>query len=102
MIGKSIKKLRKSKKLTQNEFAQKLGVSRQAICMWESDKRELKATMLKKIARLLKVSTDEIVEPFSIQLSEREVFEMKKRKGKRTRQIKEGTMAKNKKIKRSF
>ena len=61
MVGNGIKYLRKKKKLTQDVMAQKLGVSRQALCMWEANKRELKARTLNKIAKIFDVSVDEII-----------------------------------------
>ena len=66
MIGPTLKELRRKKKLTQSQLAEKLGVSRQAICMWEADKRELNVTMLRKVARFFNVSSDEIVKPHRI------------------------------------
>ena len=60
-------------------MADKLGVSRQAVCMWESDKRELNVTMLRKIARFFNVSSDEIVKPHRIP------FELKAPEAKRVR-----------------
>ena len=38
-----------------------LRVSRQAVCMWEANKRELKVTILNKIANLLGVNLNELV-----------------------------------------
>lgn len=61
MVGESIKRLRSEKKLTQEDLARLLGVSRQAICMWEANKRELRASMLKKIGKVFEVSVDEII-----------------------------------------
>ena len=61
MVGPSLRRLRKSKKLTQDDLAQWLGVSRQAVAMWEAEKRELKATTLKKIAMVFGVGVDEII-----------------------------------------
>ncbi len=61
MIGSGIKKLRESRNLTQMDLAKKLGVTRQALSMWESNKRELKATMLNKMAKAFRVSVDEIL-----------------------------------------
>lgn len=62
MVGQSIKTIRRHKKLTQEKLAHKLGVSRQAICMWESGKRELKMSTLNKIAKMLSVSMSEIIQ----------------------------------------
>lgn len=61
MFGGSIKRLREQKKFTQDDLAGRLGVSRQAICMWEADKRGLTAKMLTKIANVFEVSVDEVV-----------------------------------------
>lgn len=61
MVGQSIRIIRQRKKITQQKLAHKLGVSRQAICMWESGKRELRMSMLNKIAQILSVSINEIL-----------------------------------------
>lgn len=61
MIGYSIRKIRETRKITQERMARILGVSRQAVCMWEANRREPKLNMLHKIARALDVSMDEIV-----------------------------------------
>lgn len=61
MVGSSIKKLRKERNFTQKELADILGVSRQAICMWEANKRKPDVAMLHKIARFFAVTLDEIV-----------------------------------------
>ncbi len=66
MVGSGIKTLRESRNFTQEDLASKLGVSRQAICMWEAGKREPKTTMLKKIAKIFDVTIDEIVQSMSI------------------------------------
>lgn len=63
MIGSVIKRLRTAKNVTQEGLARRLGVSRQAICMWEANRRELKATMLNKMARFFDVSVDLLVQP---------------------------------------
>lgn len=62
MVGQSIKTIRRYKKFTQEKLARKLGVSRQAICMWESGKRELKMSTLNRIANMLSVSMSEIIQ----------------------------------------
>ena len=61
MLGSSIKKLRKIHNVTQNDLAQWLGVSRQAISMWEANKREIKASTLNKIANVFGVTVDEVL-----------------------------------------
>lgn len=61
MVGTSIKILRKRHNVTQKDLAQWLGVSRQAISMWEANKREIKASTLNKIANVFGVSLDEVI-----------------------------------------
>ena len=61
MIGKNLKRIREKKKMTQQQLAERLGVSRQAVCLWEADKREMKATILHKIVNVLKVNANELV-----------------------------------------
>jgi transcriptional regulator with XRE-family HTH domain len=65
LIGQSIKKYRENKNVTQSELAQWLGVSRQAISMWEAEKRELKVNTLRKIAKVFGVSVDQILKTSS-------------------------------------
>lgn len=61
MIGRTIKKIRRSRKLTQNDLANWLGVSRQAIAMWELEKREIKISTVKKIANVFGIPVEEII-----------------------------------------
>ena len=78
MVGSNIKYFRKEKRLTQDYLAKRLGVSRQAICMWESEKRELRATVLKQIALILKVPVGHIVHPERIKLRKERMMRLKK------------------------
>ncbi|MCM8786653.1 MAG: helix-turn-helix domain-containing protein [Candidatus Omnitrophica bacterium] len=55
VVGRNIKILRERKKITQKELAEKIGVSRQAICMWETGKRELSLTTLSRLCEVLGV-----------------------------------------------
>ncbi|MFC1807592.1 helix-turn-helix domain-containing protein [Candidatus Omnitrophota bacterium] len=61
MVSGSLRKLREHNSLTQDDLAKQLGVSRQAICMWESGRRDVKSTMLKRIAKVLNVSVDRVI-----------------------------------------
>lgn len=61
MIGENLKKIRQKKRITQQQLAEQLGVSRQAVCLWEADKREVKVSILQKISRILKVNVNEII-----------------------------------------
>jgi transcriptional regulator with XRE-family HTH domain len=62
MIGPSIKRIRQSRNITQQDLAEWLGVSRQAISMWEAGRREIKVTTLHKIANVLGVTMDEVIQ----------------------------------------
>lgn len=61
MIGKNIKKLREKKKLTQEEMAVKLDVTRQAVSNWETEKTQPDIETLHRIAQVLDVSVEEII-----------------------------------------
>ncbi len=61
MVGKNIAKLRKENKLTQEELAEKLYVTRQAVSNWETGKTEPDIETLQKIADEFNVSIEEII-----------------------------------------
>ena len=61
-IGKRITLLRKEKGLTQEELATHMGVSPQAVSKWENDQTCPDISALPKLARLLGVSVDELLE----------------------------------------
>ena len=57
----NLKQLRMSKKLTQKQLAERLGVKRTTICMWETGNSSPSLEILKKIAQVLNCSIDELV-----------------------------------------
>ena len=59
-FGQRLKSLREEQqpKLYQKELAEKLGVSRQLITMWETDQRTPDADQLQQIASIFNCSTD--------------------------------------------
>ena len=57
--GKKIKELRKTYNLTQEELANKLFVSRQAISLWEQDKSSPSKESLLILKELFGISIDE-------------------------------------------
>lgn len=59
-IGKKLCELRKSNGLSQEELAEKLGVSRQTISNWENDKVRIDTVSATEICRLFSVSMDEL------------------------------------------
>ena len=60
-IGLRIKQLRKKKDLTQEKLAEYLGVSFQAVSKWETGVASPDLSMVVPLARLLEVSTDELL-----------------------------------------
>ena len=57
-LGEKIKEARKKAGLTQEQFAEKICVSRQAVTKWEADKGTPDVENLKAISNLLNVSID--------------------------------------------
>lgn len=57
-VGHIISKLRYEKGYSQEELAEKIGVSKGAIGMYETDKRQPKYDILIKLADLFNVTTD--------------------------------------------
>ena len=67
-----IRKYRKKKNLTQEEMAARLGVSAPAVNKWENGNSMPDIMMLAPIARLLGITTDELLS-FSEELTEKEI-----------------------------
>lgn len=60
-IGKNLIELRKQNKLTQNDLAKLLNISRQAYCRYEKDQREISLDILCKLADFYGETTDSIL-----------------------------------------
>ena len=60
-IGKTIKKIREEKNMTQEQLAEKLNVTRQAISNWENNKTQPDIDTIIKISEVLEVSVEEII-----------------------------------------
>lgn len=58
MYSERLKELRKNKKLTQKEVAEKIGVARTTYAMYEQNRREPDNETLQKIADFFNVTTD--------------------------------------------
>ena len=58
MFGDKLRKLRETHHLSQQQLAEKLGMSPSGIGMWEQNRRQPDNEMAKKIAQLFGVSTD--------------------------------------------
>lgn len=79
-FGKKIQKLRNDNKLTQEQLAKKLYVSRTAVSKWESEKGYPNIETLKDMATLFNITVDELLSSQEIiSLAEKEkVIEQKK------------------------
>ena len=60
-LGKRIAALRREKELKQDELAEKLGVSPQAVSKWENDQTCPDISLLPLLAKTLGVSVDELL-----------------------------------------
>ena len=84
-LGKRIAALRKEKGLTQEQLAEKVGVSAQAVSKWENDVSCPDITILPLLADLLGVTVDELlgvkpIEPHVIILDKDEMPKDEKKK----------------------
>lgn len=60
-FGEQIKKVRKEKNLTQQDMADKLGISRQAVSNWENNKNLPDIEMLITMSRVFCLTLDELI-----------------------------------------
>ena len=61
MIGKNLQKLRRQRNLTQEALAEKVGVARQTIAKWETEESTPDLEMSGRLASVLEVSLDDLV-----------------------------------------
>lgn len=62
-LSKKIQKLRKDQGWTQEELAEKIGVSSQAVSKWETDMSSPDISLLRDLAALLGVTVDYLLSP---------------------------------------
>lgn len=60
-LGKRIGQLRRAKGITQEALAEKLGVTPQAVSKWENDGSCPDIALLPELAKILGISTDELL-----------------------------------------
>ncbi len=70
LIGARILEYRKSENMSQEEFAKKIGVSRQAVSKWELDKAYPDLDKLMDICEMFNISIDELVHGNKVMLSD--------------------------------
>lgn len=61
MVGKNIKKAREGKGLSQEQLAERLNVTRQAVSNWERGKTQPDIEMLQRLSEVLEVSVEELI-----------------------------------------
>lgn len=62
IITEKLKELRKSKKVTQEQLAEKLDISRSKVSSWETNRRDMSITEAIKLANIYEVSLDNLFE----------------------------------------
>lgn len=62
----AIRKYRKQNNLTQKALAEKCGVVKTTVSMWETGERKPDIIMLKKLAGIFGCSADALLEPIEI------------------------------------
>ena len=97
-IGTTIKKLRRERDITQEQLAEYIGISSQAVSQWETDKTAPDISQLPLLAYIFDVSTDEILgvdiqkneEKIQAILDEAHVFYEKGEFNKETKVLEDG------------
>ena len=72
-LGNSLYESRKKKGLSQEEVAEKLGVSRQTISKWETEETVPDIYQAKKLAKIYGLSLDELID---VDLDQKEIEEV--------------------------
>ena len=91
-IGSTIKKLRREREMTQEQLAEYLGITANAVSQWECDRTAPDISQLPMLARILQVTTDRLLgvdlsrDEEEIQRIGRESFDFY-RKGQREKAI---------------
>lgn len=74
MIGDKIYKFRKSKNLSQEEFANSIGVTRQIVSKWESNQSIPGVDKLKKISDIYNIPYDELLDDTKYEENKRKLI----------------------------
>ena len=61
LVGKNIKKTREEKGLSQEQLAERLNMTRQAVSNWERGKTEPDIETLQRLSEVLEVSVEELI-----------------------------------------
>lgn len=79
-FGEQIRNIRINNKMTQEEFSEKLGVSRQAVSNWENNRNLPDIEILINIAKLFHISLDELILGGNSNMSEKLIRDGKENK----------------------
>ena len=66
MFSENLKEMRKKRRMTQEQLAEKLKICSGTIAMWETGRRKPNIIMLKRIAAVLDCTTDELLESIEV------------------------------------
>ncbi|WP_424544846.1 helix-turn-helix domain-containing protein [Sphingobacterium siyangense] len=66
-IGVTLRMLRKKHGYTQEQIAEKLFISRQAYCFWESERSEIPLFSFLKLADIYSMSLEELIHVFLVE-----------------------------------
>ena len=69
-LGIAIKTMRMSRRLSQNELAERIGVSRSAVSMWENGEREPNFDMIEALADVFNVPMSAFLDKMERQTSQ--------------------------------
>ena len=83
MLGEKLLDLRKSKGLSQEEVADKLGVTRQTVSKWETDQSTPDFDKIAPLCKLYDISADELLTGVIIEKEEKEEVVNTNTEGKR-------------------
>lgn len=87
-FGNKLVKFRKENKLSQEDLADKLGVSRQTISNWELNVTKPDIEYIKKISKVFCISIDEILDNDVRNIMEKKISNTEKLTNKNTKNIK--------------
>ena len=87
-LGKKITNLRKKEKITQEKFAELIGVTRQTISNWESNITKPDINQIKEISKIFNTSIDELVDNNVRDIIEKKISKTEELTNKSTKNIK--------------
>lgn len=87
-LGKKITNLRKKEKITQEKFAELIGVTRQTISNWESNITKPDINQIKEISKIFNISIDELLDNNIRDIIEKKISKTEELTNKSTKNIK--------------